>query len=110
MNSSLREATQVGSIYLLLLIQFIITILLFSLPPLLLLLILFLLLFFLLFIFLQTYSQAASCHHFYSDSALLELYRYAHRYGEEINEGLTEDKLVLVAAQFNSLRQKFTVN
>ena len=56
---------------------------------------------------LQVYMQGDGSHHFYADSALLELYRYASRYGNEISDSLSEDKLVLVAAQFNSLRQKF---
>ena len=53
--------------------------------------------------------QADGSHHFYPDSALLELYRYASRYGDEIIDTLSEDKLVLVAAQFNNLRQKFVL-
>ena len=58
---------------------------------------------------LQVYMQADGSHHFYPDSALLELYRYASRYGDEIVDTLSEDKLVLVAAQFNNLRQKFVL-
>ncbi|XP_019851565.1 PREDICTED: plexin-A1-like [Amphimedon queenslandica] len=48
--------------------------------------------------------------HFHSDSALLEIYRYAIQYGDDIMETLTEERLTLMGAQFNSLRQKYNVN
>ena len=48
--------------------------------------------------------------HFHADSALLEIYRYAIQYGDDIMETLTEERLTLMGAQFNSLRQKYNVN
>ena len=48
--------------------------------------------------------------HFHSDSALLELYRYAVQYGDAISETLSEDRLTMIAAQFNNLRQRFDIN
>ena len=66
-----------------------------------------------LFIITQTYFQSFESKeglHFHSDSALLEIYRYAIQYGDDIMETLTEERLTLMGAQFNSLRQKYNVN
>ena len=60
-------------------------------------------------ILIQAYKDNEHSLQFHSSSAMLELYRYACRYGAEISDAMTEDKVVLLAAQFNSLRQKFTL-
>lgn len=62
---------------------------------------------------LQSYFQSFESKegvHFHADSALLEIYRYAIQYGDDIMETLTEERLTLMGAQFNSLRQKYNVN
>lgn len=48
--------------------------------------------------------------HFHSDSALLEMYRYAVQYGDELIETLSEERLNLMANQFDSLRKKYDIN
>ena len=48
--------------------------------------------------------------HFHSDSALLEMYRYAVQYGDELVETLTEERLNLMANQFDTLRKKYDIN
>ena len=47
---------------------------------------------------------------FHTDSALLEMYRYAVQYGDELVETLAEESLNLMANQFDTLRKKYDIN